>query len=59
MVKKTEYNELVKKVNNSSTTDSSNLVKKTDYNTKISEIENKITAENYLLNVLLLKNLIN
>ena len=59
VVKKTEYNELVKKVNNSSTTDSSNLVKKTDYNTKIIEIENKITAENYLLNVLLLKNLIN
>ena len=40
-VKKTEYNELVKKVNNISTTDTSNLVKKTDYNTRISEIEKK------------------
>ena len=31
VVKKTEYNELVKKVNNISATDTSNLGKKTDY----------------------------
>ena len=36
---------MVQKVNNISTTDSSNLVKKTDYKTKVSEIENKITAD--------------
>ena len=35
-------NELVKKVNNISTIDTSNLVKKADYNTEINEIENKI-----------------
>ena len=40
-VKKTKYNELVKKVNAIQTTNTSNFVKKTDYNTKISEIENK------------------
>ena len=45
VVKKTEYNELVKKVNNISTTDTNNLVKKTDYNRKISEIENKISTD--------------
>ena len=45
VVKKTEYNELVKKINNISTTDTSNLVKKTDYNTNISEKENKITTD--------------
>ena len=42
-VKKTEYNEVAKKVNNS-TTDTSNLVKKTDYNTKFNKIENKVTT---------------
>ena len=34
--------ELVKKVNDISTIDTSNVVKKTDNNTKINEIENKI-----------------
>ena len=34
MVKKSEYNELVKKINAIQTTDTSNLVKKTDYDTK-------------------------
>ena len=34
-VKKTEYNKLVKKVNDISTTDTSNLVKKTGCNTKV------------------------
>ena len=41
VIKKTEYNELVKKVNNISTTDTSNLFKKPNNQTKISEIENK------------------
>ena len=45
VVKKTECNELVRKVNNISTTDTSNLVRKTDYNTTISEIENKIITD--------------
>ena len=40
VAKKTEYNELVKKVNNISTT-----VKKADCNTKIGEIEKKITVD--------------
>ena len=47
VVKKTEYNEFVKKVNNISTTDTSNLIKKTDYNTKISETENKTTIDHF------------
>ena len=42
-----EYDELVIKVNNTSTTDTSNLVKKTEYNTKINEIENKISYHDY------------
>ena len=46
-VKKTEYHELVKKVNTIQTTDTSNLVKKTDYDTKISEIEKKVTDHNH------------
>ena len=37
--KKTEHDELVKKVNAIKTTDTSKLVQKTDYNTKIYEIE--------------------
>ena len=37
VVKKTECNELVKKVNAIQTNDTSNLVKKTNYNTKINE----------------------
>ena len=43
VIKKTKYNELVKKGNSINTTDSSNLVKKADYNTKINDIEKKIT----------------
>ena len=45
--KKTEYNGLVKKINNINTTDTSNLVKKTDNTTKINEIEKKITDHNH------------
>ena len=41
VVKKTEYNELVKKVSNINTTDTSDLVIKTDYITKINEIKKK------------------
>ena len=41
VVKKTEYTELLKKVNNISTTDTINLVKKIAYNAKTNEIENK------------------
>ena len=39
VIKKTEYDELVKKVNNVNTTDASDLVKKADYNSKINDIE--------------------
>ena len=39
VVKKTDYNKLVTKVDN---IDTSGLVKKTDYNTKITKIEDKI-----------------
>ena len=46
-VEKIEYNELLKKVNDISTTNTSNLVKITDYNTKMGEIENKINAHDY------------
>ena len=42
VVKKTIYDESVKRVNAIETTDTSNLVTKDDYNTKIAEIENKI-----------------
>ena len=44
---KTEYNELVKKVNAIQTTDASYLVRKIDYNTKINEIEKKITNHDH------------
>ena len=37
----------LKKVNNNSTTDASDLVKKTDYNTKIDEIETKINDQDH------------
>ena len=46
-VKRNEYNELVKKFNNISTTDTSDLVEKTDYSVKINEIEKKITVHNH------------
>ena len=42
VVKKTECDELVKKVNTFKTTDTSDLVKKTDYNTKAGGIRKKI-----------------
>ena len=46
IIKKTEDDELVKKVNNIKTTDNSDLVKKADNNTKFSEIEEKILDHN-------------
>ena len=39
VAKRTEYDELVKKVNAIKTTDTSYLVKKADYDTKIGKIE--------------------
>ena len=48
VVKKAKYNELVKKLTNIKTTDTSDLVKKkTNYNTKINETENKINDHDY------------
>ena len=47
VAKKTEYNILVKRVNNTNTTDTSELVKKPDYDTKANEIENRITNHNH------------
>ena len=48
VVKKTEYNELVKKVNAIKTTDTRNLLRKTDYDKKISEIQkNKKNPTDY------------
>ena len=46
LVKKTDYNELVKNVNSIQTTDTSNSTQKADYDTQISEIEKKITDHN-------------
>ena len=43
VVKKTEFDELVKKVNTIQTTDNSNLLKNPDYNTKVNKIEKSIT----------------
>ena len=39
LLKKTEYNEFVKKLDAIQTTDTSDLVKKTDYDTKIDVTE--------------------
>ena len=41
VAKKTKYDELVRKVNNINTTDTSDLVKELDYDTKVGGIENK------------------
>ena len=46
VIKKTEYNKLVKK-GNINTTDTSNSVKKAVYNTKISQIEKKNTHHDH------------
>ena len=41
VVKKTEYNELVTKVNDSNNTDTTDLVEKIDCNTKVNQIDKK------------------
>ena len=55
---KTEYDELIKKINAIQTTDTSNLVKKTGYNTKLNEIEKKLLIIIIVTSLLLHKNLI-
>ena len=45
--KKTDYDELVKKVKDIKTTETSDLVKKADYDTKIGETEKKILDHNH------------
>ena len=57
LLKKTVYNDLVKKVNTIQTTETSDLVKKTDCNPKVRKIEKKILNHNFD-KLLLLKNLI-
>ena len=57
VVKKTEYSELVRKVNNINTTDTSDLVKNTDHNTKIMQLKRKLLIT-IMLNTLLLKKLV-
>ena len=44
VVKKIEYNQLIKKLNDISTNYNNDLVKKTNYNTKINKTENKIST---------------
>ena len=56
VVKKTEYNELVKKVNNINTTDTSDFVKKTDYLIqKLMTLKIKLLLIMIMINILLLK----
>ena len=53
-------NELVKKVNNINTTDTSNALKKTDYNTKIEmmKLKKKLLIMIIIIRILLHKNII-
>ena len=53
-VKKTDYDELVKKVNTIQTTDTSDLVQRNDSNTKINEIEKRDDNIVMTTNILLL-----
>ena len=57
-VKKTEYDELVKKLSAIQNIDTSNLVRKTDYNTQINEIQKKMLIMIIVISILLHKNLI-
>ena len=57
VVKKTEHDELVIKVNAIKTTDASHLLKETDYDTEISEVEKKLLIMTILIRILLHKNL--
>ena len=56
-VKKTEYNELVKKVNLIQTSDTSNLFKKVTMTQKLMKLKKKLII--VMINILLLKSLIN
>ena len=58
IVKKTECNELVDKVNNIKTTDTSDLVKKLVITQKLMKLKTKLLLIIILINILLLKNLI-
>ena len=58
VAKKAKYIVLVKKVNNITTTDTSDFVKKTDYNTKLMKLKQQLLLI-ITINMLLLKNLIN
>ena len=58
-VKKTEYNELVKKVNNVSTTNTNDLVKKLIITQKLIKLKRKLLLTMIMINILLLKNFIN
>ena len=53
-VKKTDYDELVKKVSTIQTTDTSDLVQRNDSNTKINEIEKRDDNIVMTTNILLL-----
>ena len=57
MVKKTEYDKLVKKFNAIQTTDDSYLVKITDFDTKLLKMKKNLIA--IMRNILIHKNLIN
>ena len=58
VVKKTEYNELVKRVNNINTTDTSDLVKKLTATHKLMKLKRKLLII-IMIDILLFKNLIN
>ena len=57
IVKKTEYDNMVKKRNTLQTNDTSNFVKDIDDNTKSNGTENKIIVHDHCNNILLPKNL--
>ena len=59
VVKITKCNELVKKVKNIKTTDTSDLVKKLTITQKLMKLKIKLLLIMIMLNILLLKNLIN
>ena len=59
VVKNTEYNEVVKKVNNIKTTDTSDLVKKLTITQKLIKLKINLLLIMIMIIILLLKNLIN
>ena len=56
VVKKTVYDEVIKKVNAIQTTDANNLVKRSDYDTKMLKLKRKYWIM-IMINILLHKNL--